>query len=44
MFILAALVIVILVIAFVGLGISAFYPAPEFPEPPTELLFVKQNH
>jgi hypothetical protein len=38
-----SLAIALLVVAFVGFGISAFYPAPEFPEPPTELQFVKQN-
>jgi hypothetical protein len=32
-----ALAIALLVVAFVGFGISAFYPEPEFPQPPPEL-------
>ena len=35
--------IALLVVAFVGFGISAFYPSPEFPEPPAQLQFVGQN-
>jgi hypothetical protein len=31
-----ALAIALLVVAFVGFGISAFYPEPEFPQPPPE--------
>ena len=34
-----ALAIALLVVAFVGFGISAFYPEPEFPQPPPELQF-----
>ena len=34
-----ALAISFLVVAFVGFGISAFYPAPEFPQPPPETEF-----
>jgi len=41
--VLYSMAIALLVVTFVGFGISAFYPAPEFPEPPTELQFVKQN-
>jgi hypothetical protein len=32
-----AIAIGLLVVAFVGFGISAFYPAPVFPQPPLEL-------
>jgi hypothetical protein len=32
-----AVAIAFLVVAFVGFGISAFYPAPEFPQPPPQL-------
>ena len=35
--------IALLVVAFVGFGISAFYPSPEFPQPPKQLEFVGQN-
>ena len=35
--VLYALAIALLVVAFVGFGISAFYPAPEYPEYPAEL-------
>ena len=35
--VLYALAIALLVVAFVGFGISAFYPAPEYPEPPAQL-------
>jgi hypothetical protein len=38
-----SLAIALLVAAFVGFGISAFYPAPEFPEPPAKLEAVGQN-
>ncbi len=34
-----ALAIALLVVAFVGFGISAFYPEPEFPQPPPEQLY-----
>ena len=34
-----ALAIALLVVAFVGFGISAFYPEPEYPEYPPELEF-----
>lgn len=34
-----ALAIALLVVAFVGFGISAFHPEPEYPEPPPELQF-----
>ena len=34
-----ALAIALLVVAFVGFGIAAFYPAPEYPQPSTELEF-----
>lgn len=38
-----ALAIGLLVVAFVGFGISAFYPEPEFPRYPRELEFVGEN-
>ena len=41
--ILYALAIALLVVAFVGFGISAFYPAPEYPEPPAGLEYVDKN-
>ena len=34
-----ALAIALLVVAFVGFGISAFYQAPEYPQPPPEAEF-----
>ena len=43
MLILLTVAIALLVDAFVGFGICAFYPAPEFPEPPTQLEFVDPN-
>ena len=43
MLILLTVAIALLVVAFVGFGISAFYPAPEFPEPPAQLEFVDPN-
>jgi hypothetical protein len=43
MLILLTVAIALLVVAFVGFGISAFYPAFEFPEPPTQLEFVDPN-
>lgn len=38
-----AVAVALLIVAFVGFGISAFYQAPEFPEPPAELEFVGPN-
>jgi hypothetical protein len=38
-----ALAIGLLVVAFVGFGISAFYPEPAFPEYPRELEFVGED-
>ena len=38
-----ALAIALLVVAFVGFGISAFYPEPEYPEYPPELEFSGPN-
>ncbi|MGB3633738.1 MAG: hypothetical protein WA982_06835 [Rubrobacteraceae bacterium] len=38
-----ALAIALLVAAFVGFGISAFYPEPELPEYPPELEFVGEE-
>lgn len=38
-----ALAIGLLVVAFVGFGISAFYPEPEFPRYPRELEFVGED-
>lgn len=38
-----ALAIGLLVVAFVGFGISAFYPEPEFPQYPQKLEFVGEN-
>lgn len=38
-----ALAIGLLVVAFVGFGISAFYPEPEFPQYPQELEFAGPN-
>jgi hypothetical protein len=35
--------IALLVVAFVGFGISAFYPSPEFPQPPKQLEYVGSN-
>lgn len=35
--------IALLVVAFVGFGISAIYPSPEFPQPPKRLEFVGAN-
>ena len=43
MLILLTVAIALLVVAFVGFGISAFYRAPEFPEPPAQLEFVGPN-
>jgi hypothetical protein len=43
MLILLTVAIALLVVAFVGFGISAFYRAPEFPEPPAQLEFVDPN-
>ena len=34
-----AVAIALLVVAFVGFGISAFHPEPEYPQPPPELRF-----
>ena len=41
--VLYALAIALLVVAFVGFGISAFYPAPEYPEFPAELEYGGKN-
>lgn len=41
--VLYAVAIALLVVAFVGFGISAFYPAPEFPEYPPGLDLVGEN-
>lgn len=41
--VLYSIAIALLVVAFVGFGISAFYPAPEYPELPTELEYVGKN-
>ena len=38
-----AIAIALLMAFFVGFGISAFYPAPEFPQPPKQLEFVGEN-
>ncbi len=38
-----AIAIALLVVAFVGFGISAFYPAPEFPEEAPGLDFIGEN-
>lgn len=38
-----ALAIALLVAAFVGFGISAFYPEPEYPQYPQELEFVGES-
>jgi hypothetical protein len=38
-----AIAIALLVVAFVGFGISAFYPEPEYPEYPPELEFSGPN-
>lgn len=38
-----ALAIALLIVAFVGFGISAFYPEPEYPRYPPELEFTGPN-